>query len=90
MGYFIVIIVGSVLGWLAAIAVERDDRIASLSCASAGIVGGLVGAMLSGDVSLIVGVSATQLLWGMLGAVFMIICVNAIAMRQPAAVAGKI
>lgn len=90
MGFFIVTIVGSVLGWLAAIAVDRDDRIASLFCASAGMIGGLVGAMLSDDVPLAVGVSAMQLLWGVLGAVFAIICVNAIAMRRPVAVAGKI
>lgn len=90
MGFFIVLIVGAVLGWLAAIAVQRDDRIASLSCAAAGMVGGVLGALLAGDVPLAIGVSATQLLWGVLGAAFLIICVNAIAMRRPAAVVGKI
>ena len=43
----------------------------------AGTVGSVCAAVLAGDVPLAVGVSAPQLLWGVLGAVLAIVAINA-------------
>lgn len=77
MGLAIVIVVGAILGWLAAIVVERDDRVGAAICAVAGMVGSVVAAVLTGDVPLAVGVSAPQLLWGVVGATLAIVAINA-------------
>lgn len=90
MGFLIVTIVGSVMGWLAAIIVERDDRVGAIACAIAGVTGAFAAALLSGDVPLAAGVSAMQCLWAVLGAALVIICVNAIAARKAMRVAGNV
>lgn len=77
MGLVIVIVVGAILGWLAAIVVERDDRVGAAICALAGAVGAVATAVLAGDVPLSVGVSAPQLLWSVAGAVLAIVAINA-------------
>ena len=77
MGYVIVAIVGAVLGWLAAIVVDRDDRVGTLVCVATGLVGGLASALLAADVPLENGVTAIQLLWSVLGALLTIVAVNA-------------
>ena len=78
MGLIIVMVVGSVLGWLAAIVISRDDRVAAVICVSAGLAGALAGAVLSGDVPLVTGISARQLLWSVLGAMLTIAAINAV------------
>lgn len=90
MGLIIVIVVGAILGWLAAIVVERDDRVGAAICALAGMVGAVVAAVLAGDVPLAVGVSATQLLWGVAGAVLAIVAINAAVVPHLAAKAGNV
>ena len=82
MGLVIVIVVGAILGWLAAIVVERDDRVGAAICALAGMVGSVAAAVLAGDVPLAVGVSAAQLLWGVVGAVLAIVAINAIVVTR--------
>lgn len=76
MGLLIVIVVGAILGWLAAIVVERDDRVATAICTLAGMFGSIVAAVLADNVPLADGVSAAQLLWGVVGAIFAIAAVN--------------
>ena len=78
MGLVIVIVVGAILGWLAAIVVERDDRVGAAICALAGTVGAVIAAVLAGDVPLTVGISAPQLMWGVVGAVLAIVAINAV------------
>jgi uncharacterized membrane protein YeaQ/YmgE (transglycosylase-associated protein family) len=90
MGLVIVIVVGAVLGWLAAIVVERDDRVGAAVCALAGMVGSVVAAVLAGDVPLREGVSAAQLLWGVIGAVLAIVAINAAVVTRTGAKAGSV
>ncbi|WP_133365921.1 GlsB/YeaQ/YmgE family stress response membrane protein [Qipengyuania sediminis] len=82
MGLAIVIIVGAVLGWLAAIVVDRDDRVGTAICAFVGAKGALVAALLAGDVPLVRGLSEEQLLWSVLGALLAIVAVNAIVVQR--------
>lgn len=90
MGLVIVIVVGSILGWLASIVVERDDRVGAAICALAGAVGSVAAALLAGDVPLTVGVSASQLLWGVAGAVLAIVAINAAVVTRPGATSGSV
>ncbi len=85
MGFLILTIVGSVMGWLAAIVVERDDRVGITACGLAGIAGAYVGALLAGNVSLSAGISAGQLLWGVLSAALFIVVLHMLARRWMAA-----
>ena len=78
MGLIIVIVVGAVLGWLAAIVVDRDDRTGTAICAVVGLAGALAAALIAGDVPLAVGVSPAQLLWSAVGAVMAIVVANAL------------
>lgn len=82
MGLLIVLIVGAVLGWLAAIIVDRDDRVGTAICAFVGLTGALIAALLAGDVPLALGVSAQQLLWSVLGAMLAISVTNAIVVHR--------
>lgn len=90
MGLVIVIVVGAILGWLAAIVVDRDDRVGSAVCALSGVIGSVVAAELSGGVDLAVGVSPTQLLWGVAGAILVIVAINALAMTRWGSKTGSI
>lgn len=81
MGFLILTIVGAVMGWLAAIVVERDDRVGTTACGLAGIGGAFAGALLAGSVPLSAGISAAQLLWGVLAAALFIVALNALALR---------
>lgn len=80
MGLVIVVVVGAILGWLAAIVVERDDRAGAAICVLVGAVGA---AALTGDVHLAVGISASQLLWSVVGALLAIVAINAAAVTRP-------
>lgn len=90
MGLIIVTIVGAILGWLAAIVVDRDDRAGTALCAGAGAAGALVAAALLGDVPLTIGVSPVQLLWSAAGALLAIIVINVIAVRRIPAQSGNV
>jgi len=81
----VITIVGAILGWLAANVVQAHARVASLACTLAGALGGLAGASISGNVPLSEGVSALQLMWGVIGSLFAIVCVNVIGLRYSAA-----
>lgn len=83
MGLAIVMIVGAVLGWLASIIVERDDRAGADWCALAGTIGAVAGAVTAGRVPLLAGVSPTQLLWALLGGLTAIIASNAAGLDRP-------
>lgn len=83
MGLAIVMIVGAVLGWLAAIIVDRNDRIAADVCALVGTLGAVAGALLAERVPLLAGVAPTQLLWAVLGALTAIIASNAAGLNRP-------
>lgn len=76
MGLVIVMIVGAIFGWLAAIVVDRDDRVGTAICTLAGTVGAVVGAIVAGNVPLIEGVSPAQLFWAALGALVAIVVIN--------------
>lgn len=78
MGYVIVMVVGAILGWLAAIIVDRDDRVGTALCAAVGLGGALTAALLVGEVPLSSGVSAGQLLWSVLGAFLAIAVTNTV------------
>lgn len=82
MGFVIVVIVGAIFGWLAAIVVDRDDRVGTALCTLAGTAGAVTGAILAGNVPLFAGVSPTQLLWAVLGAVTAIVAVNAAGVHR--------
>ena len=90
MGLVIVIVVGAILGWLASIVIERDDRVGAAICALAGMVGSVAAAVLAGDVPLAVGVSASQLLWGVVGAVLLIVAVNAVVVTRLGTKSGSV
>lgn len=83
-------IVGAILGWLASIVVERDDRVGAAVCAMAGTLGSVAGAMLAGKVPLAVGVSPAQLLWAVLGAVVAIVAINAAVVSRLGASTGSV
>jgi uncharacterized membrane protein YeaQ/YmgE (transglycosylase-associated protein family) len=90
MGLIIVIVVGALLGWLASIVIERDDRAGAVICALSGMVGSVAGAVLAGDVPLAIGVSPPQLLWGVVGAVLAIVAINAAVVTRLGTTAGNI
>lgn len=90
MGIIIVTIIGAALGWLAAIVLERDDHAGTAIFASAGIAGALAAALLSGDVALMVGVSAAQLLWSKVGALLAIVVINVAVVKRILASAGNV
>ena len=77
MGLAIVMIVGAILGWLASIIVDRGNRVAADVCALGGIIGAVAGALLGGRVPLLSGVTPTQLLCAVLGALTAITAANA-------------
>lgn len=84
MGIVIVLIVGTVLGWLSAIVIDRDDRVGTAVCAAVGLAGGLFAALAAGDVPLARGVSAVQLLWSAVGAIVAIAATNLLWTRRSA------
>ena len=90
MGLLLVIVVGAVLGWLAAIVVERDDRVGATICAIAGMLGALVAAVIAGDVPLAHGVSPAQFLWSVVGAIVAIVSANAAGLARETAKTGNI
>ena len=90
MGLIIVIVVGAVLGWLAAIVVNRDDRAGTALCAGSGLCGAIAGALLAGDVPLSIGISVAQLLWSVAGAALAIVATNAVFVHRFPAQSGKV
>ena len=90
MGLVIVTVVGAILGWLAAIVVDRDDRVGTALCAGVGLTGAVIGAILAGDVPLALGVSVGQLLWSVLGAMLAIVATNALLARRLPANTGSV
>lgn len=82
MGFAIVMIVGAVLGWLAAILIDRDDRVGTALCSTVGLIGAVGGALAIGDVPLAAGISEAQLLWSAMGALFAIVATNAVLMHR--------
>lgn len=81
MGFLIVTVVGAILGWLAAILIDRDDRVGTALCAAIGLIGAVIGAGLAGDVALARGVSADQLLSSVVGAVVAITVTNTLLVQ---------
>lgn len=79
MGVVILTIMGAVMGWLTAVIVEREARVGTIACVVAGVGGAFVGALLDGSVPLSAGISAEQLLWGVLSAALAIVALNAVA-----------
>ena len=77
MGLLIVSIIGAIMGWLAAILLDRHVRGGTAVCSGVGVAGAIAGALLVGGVPLLLGVSAAQLLWSVLGSLFAIIATNA-------------
>lgn len=89
MGLVIVMVVGAILGWLASIIVDRDDRVGTAMCALAGIAGSTIAAVLAGDISLVSGLSPAQLLWATLGAIVSIVAINAAVVSRLGSLPGK-
>lgn len=83
MGLVIVVIVGAIFGWLVAIVIDRADRVGTAICAMAGTAGAVFGAIVAGRVPLMAGVSPTQLLWAVLGAVLVVVGINAAGVHRP-------
>lgn len=77
MGLLIVIVIGAIMGWLASIVVEREDRAGTALCVLAGVLGSMIAAVAAGDVPLMTGVSPSQLLWSVAGAALTIVAINA-------------
>ena len=76
MGLIIVAIVGAILGWLAAVVIERDDGMATLSSTLIGAISATASALAAGDVPLLSGVSPAQLLWAVIGTLVAIVVLN--------------
>lgn len=89
MGLVLVIVIGAMLGWLASLVVDRGGRAGTLVCILAGVAGSLVAAYLSGDVALVIGVSATQLSWAVLGAMLAIVTINTVVVTRPVSWGGN-
>lgn len=85
MGFVILTIVGAVMGWLASLMMNRNERAGTAACAMAGLLGAFAGARLVGSVPLSVGVSAGQLLCAALSAGFSILVVTILALRRKTA-----
>ena len=68
MGLLILIIIGALLGWLGSIVFQREHRVGISTCMCAGLAGAIAGGVLSGSVPLLVGISAGQLVWAVIGA----------------------
>lgn len=69
MGLLILIVVGSLLGWLGSIVLRREGRGDILTMMGAGIVGSLLAGALLAKANLLASVGAVDLLWAVLGAV---------------------
>ena len=76
MGLALVIVIGSILGWLGAFALGRDDLPEATISILAGIVGALFASTRAGPDLLPNGVSPIELVWGGLGAILAIILAN--------------
>lgn len=90
MGLVIVIVVGAILGWLASVAVEPDNRVSLEACLVAGIAGGLIASLLDGNVPLSIGIGPTQLVWTVLGAALAIVGINLVLANKPKKTSRKI
>lgn len=82
MGYLIVTIVGAILGWLTIIVMSQDNAGGTVPSAVAGVIGGLAMALAIGEVPLSQGLSATQLLWSVVGALLSIAAYHVIKARR--------
>lgn len=84
MGWIITIIVGGIIGWIASIIMGTDREQGTLMNVIVGIVGSLLGKWLFFDVLGIGGASIAGsfsfigLLWGILGAIVLILILKAI------------
>lgn len=72
MGLLILIVVGAILGWLATIILRIEDGRDILANALVGVLGSLVTGLVAGSGTFIGTISASALLWAVLGSVIAI------------------
>lgn len=84
MGWIVTILVGAVIGWLASLMMHTDQQQGALLNIIIGIVGSLLGGWLFGSVLGIGGavaagsLSMMGIIWGVVGAVVLIIILKAL------------
>jgi uncharacterized membrane protein YeaQ/YmgE (transglycosylase-associated protein family) len=76
MGFVVLISVGGILGWLASILSRSDDGRGIAANVGLGVLGALVAGALSSDGSLLIGLSATALLFALLGTTLLLVGFN--------------
>lgn len=84
MGWIVLIIVGAVIGWVASMIMNTDEQQGALANIGIGIVGSLLGSWLFGSI-LKIGTATVAgdlsfwgIIWGVVGAVVLIIILKAL------------
>ncbi len=83
VGLIVLIVVGGVLGWLAAIVVRREDHQGILLNVAFGVAGALIAGLLSNSEPILYGLSARSLLISLTGALFLLALFNAFRGGHP-------
>lgn len=76
MGFLVLIAVGGILGWLAAILSRSDDRRDMIFNVAVGVIGAVAAGALGSSAPLAAGLSATALLLGIVAASALLCAVN--------------
>ena len=76
MGFLVLIAVGGILGWLAAILSRSDDRRGMILNVAVGVIGAVAAGALGSSAPLAAGLSATALLLGIVAASALLCAVN--------------
>ena len=82
MGLILLIVIGGILGWLASIVTQSDDRQGVLFNVAAGICGALVGGLASYDGAILSGLSAVALLVSFVSSLAALVLANLFRNRQ--------
>lgn len=82
MGLLILIVVGALLGWLATIILRIEDGRSILINALVGVLGSLLVGLIAGNGAIVGTVSATALLWAVVGATIFLGLFNVVRQRS--------
>lgn len=81
MGLLILIVVGSVLGWLASIVLRIEDSRGILVNAAVGVAGALVAGFLAGNGLFLGALTGSALVWAVAGAVVALVGLGLVKRR---------
>lgn len=76
MGLLILVIAGGIIGWLAAVVLDLDDRLEISLNIGVGIVGALLAALAVGGIAIFDGLALSALLVSFLGAIVFVMVVH--------------